>query len=482
MRPAAPSGAPPFCRVTVRAPGRRVDVALPVDVPLAELVPLVLELFAEPFPPSGRPEPWRFTGATGTPLPPGATLHELGVLAGETLRLGPAGPPPPAPVFDDPVDALAALAPGARPDRRRPAVAAVAVVTAAAALLATARTGGGPGSWVAAAVGGVGALLALARAARVARSGAVDGGSAAGPDVAAGEEGADRSAALVPAYCALPLAAAAGWAALPGPPGLAPLLLAAVACGIAAAFGQVGVRAPAPVLIATVVVAAATATAVVVGWWFGVAVPALSAVGAALALSAGPLVPRLVLRSAGLPRPVVPTDAGELTAADAGPDLLPPAELAERARSARAQLTGLTGGFAVLAAAAAPAAATAHPWAGPALATVAVAVLLLRARGLVDAAAVRVHLAAGIAAGVALVGLLAPAAGTVGRLGCAVALLGAAAAAVLALGPAAPGVAPTRAASPVARRALDITEGVLTALAVPLALAAAGVFAVVRAL
>jgi hypothetical protein len=187
---------------------------------------------------------------------------------------------------------------------------------------------------------------------------------------------------------------------------------------------------------------------------------------------------------------VVPTDARELTAADGGPDLLPPAELAERARSARAQLTGLTGGFAVLVAAAAPAASTAHAWAGPALAAVAVAVLLLRTRGVVDVGAVRVHLAAGLTAGVVLVGLLASASGTAGRLCCAVALLGAAAVGVAALGtgpgPRAttaagpPGAA--RPASPVVRRALDVTEGVLTALAVPLALAAAGVFAVVRAL
>ena len=39
-----------FCRVTLHVPGRRVDVALPADVPLAELVPLVLELLGEPRP------------------------------------------------------------------------------------------------------------------------------------------------------------------------------------------------------------------------------------------------------------------------------------------------------------------------------------------------------------------------------------------------------------------------------------------------
>ena len=38
----------PFCRLTVLAPRHRVDVALPSDVPVAELVPMVLELVGEP--------------------------------------------------------------------------------------------------------------------------------------------------------------------------------------------------------------------------------------------------------------------------------------------------------------------------------------------------------------------------------------------------------------------------------------------------
>src|SRR3954469_19540984 len=85
----------PFCRLTVLAPRRRVDVALPADVPVAELVPMVLELLGEP----GRacaPRPWRLSGVVGGPLPVAATLGELGVLDGELLRLGPAMPVPAA--------------------------------------------------------------------------------------------------------------------------------------------------------------------------------------------------------------------------------------------------------------------------------------------------------------------------------------------------------------------------------------------------
>ena len=47
----------------------------------------------------------------GGPLPAEATLTELGVLDGELLRLAPEGPAPASPVFDDPVDALAATRP-----------------------------------------------------------------------------------------------------------------------------------------------------------------------------------------------------------------------------------------------------------------------------------------------------------------------------------------------------------------------------------
>jgi hypothetical protein len=103
------------------------------------------------------------------------------------------------------------------------------------------------------------------------------------------------------------------------------------------------------------------------------------------------------------------------------------------------------------------------------------AVLLLRARGFADPATARVHVVAGTAAAVALAGTAAPALGPAGHLVGALVLLGGAAAAAAGLGR-------TTAASPVARRAVEVVEAVLTAAAIPLALAAAGVFALVRGL
>jgi len=252
--------------------------------------------------------------------------------------------------------------------------------------------------------------------------------------------------------------------------------MAAVAAGTAAALAQVAVRTAAATLIGVAVAAVTTAAAAAVRLRFDVPIHAIGAATAAVALSVGPLLPRLVLRLAGLPRPVVPTDAAALTAADSGPDLLPPAELAARSRLAHAELAGLAGGAAVVAAVAGPlAAAGSAGWAGPVLVAVVAAVLLLRARGFADPATARVHLVAGTAASVALVGTVATAFGPAGYLVGALVLLGGAATALV-------GSGRTTAVSPVARRAVDVVEAVLTAAAVPLALAAAGVFALVRGL
>jgi type VII secretion integral membrane protein EccD len=453
---------PVLCRLTVLCPGRRVDVVLPTDVPLADLVPLVLDLLGEPGP-GARPDPWRFAAVTGGVLSPAVTLDELGIVDGEMLRLGPVAPPPPPPVFDDPVDALADLATAApRRSTGLPGVVAVVATVTAAGLLATG--GSGSPAWSNAGLGALGAAAALGSAARLTR---------AGHPARVRDDGRADARALVAAYCAVPLAAAAGWAAVPGSPD-ARLLAAVAAAGCVAALGQVAVRAVAPVLVATTVVAVLVASSVATYLRLDVAVPAVAAVGAAVAVAAGPLLPRVTLRLAGLPRPVVPADAAGLVAADAGPDLLPAAELAHRARAARGLLAGLSGGCAVAAMIAVPPAAAAGSWAGTALGAVVAAVLLLRARGFADPAPARVHVCTGAAAAVSLIALGAVAVGTTGRPLGALVLLGAAAATVLAR--------PPVVASPVVRRAVDVAEGVLAGATIPLALAAADLFALVRSL
>ncbi|WP_300017194.1 type VII secretion integral membrane protein EccD [Pseudonocardia sp.] len=459
--PTAPgsAGTAPYARVTVLAPRHRVDVALPADVPVGELVPMVLELLGEP-PPGRRPRPWRITGVSGGRLHPGATLDELGVLDGELLRIGPEDAPPPPPVFDDPVDALAATAGApARGPGLHAGTAVTFVLAAAAAALLAAVGSPAPGAPAWAAGAAVAALLGavggLARAAVLVR------------------RGSDRDAARPAALVSVPLAAAAG--AIVGAPGGASLLLACAAAGIAAAAAQVVLRVVEPVLVATVVVAVPVAVVAAVHLRLGVGVGGLAAAVGGFALVAGPLLPRVALRLAGLPRPVVPADAGELRDADGGTGAPAPAELAARSALARGHLAGLVGGVAVLAGAGALPAAATGGWAGPALAVVIVAVLGLRARGFADPAPARTLLATCLATGIGLAAMAAFAGGPAVRAAVAAAVLIAAAVAVT-VGGAAPAV------SPVARRAVDLVEGVLVALSVPLALGAMGMYELVRGL
>src|ERR1700754_1386093 len=120
-RPARLEGSQ-FCRVTVLAPRTRIDLALPTDLTIAELVPMLVELAGEAGSRRGQPNPgvgasatnqpeaptaWCLAAAAGAALPPRATLAGLGVLDGDLLRLRRHGDAPPAPVFDDPVDAVA---------------------------------------------------------------------------------------------------------------------------------------------------------------------------------------------------------------------------------------------------------------------------------------------------------------------------------------------------------------------------------------
>ena len=107
-RPAAAGG---HCRVTVVAPTRRVDVALPEDVPVAELLPELLRLVGDPLPSpaalAAALTGYVLTGADGEALDTSASLTEQGVLHGGVLRLRPAGDAPEPAVHDDIAEVVA---------------------------------------------------------------------------------------------------------------------------------------------------------------------------------------------------------------------------------------------------------------------------------------------------------------------------------------------------------------------------------------
>lgn len=95
-------------RVTVVAPDRWAEIAVPPDVPVADLLAaLVLHVGDERL----EQEPVVLQRLGGPPLNADLTLAQLGVADGDTLHLRPARDQMPAVRFDDVVDGVAATAP-----------------------------------------------------------------------------------------------------------------------------------------------------------------------------------------------------------------------------------------------------------------------------------------------------------------------------------------------------------------------------------
>jgi hypothetical protein len=136
-RPSVTGG---HCRVTVVAPTRRVDVALPEDVPVAELLPELLRLVGDPLPtPSAIAAAltgYVLTGADGEALDTAASLTEQGVVHGSVLRLHQIGDVPEAAVHDDIADVVAeaVIAGGSQWSTAALRTTALAVVAVASAL------------------------------------------------------------------------------------------------------------------------------------------------------------------------------------------------------------------------------------------------------------------------------------------------------------------------------------------------------------
>ncbi|MCX4532239.1 type VII secretion integral membrane protein EccD [Streptomyces sp. NBC_01669] len=95
-----------FCRVTVVAPDSRIDVALPVDIAVADVYPEILRLTGQTQP-VGTPAGYHLVRRDGTVLDGARTLAAQQVLDGELLSLRPFAQSLPPAVFDDVSDAVA---------------------------------------------------------------------------------------------------------------------------------------------------------------------------------------------------------------------------------------------------------------------------------------------------------------------------------------------------------------------------------------
>ncbi len=357
-----------LCRLTVVAPRTRMDLALPVDATLADVLPTLLRHAGEdPNDPAFLRGGWSLQRVGEPPLDTARRLSATGIRDGDVLYLRHRDSALPELAFDDVADAMTAATRRDGRDAWTPATTKLAsalcggvfAVGAAVALVST-----GP-SWVlpsavllTAAVLGIGLAAACARSfgspdAGVAVAGiAVSFGFLGGVVLTAGPGGwrsGGASAVLVGSTIALVLTG---------------LAILAVGKG---QDGFVGV-----VAAASVGVAAAGARTLDIGDAAGVA-----AITAVVLLAVTPLLPALAARIARLPMPVLPLSAEDIRHAT---DVMPGRDVLTRARAADRVFTSLTAASAVTLALCAGWIADDGSWYGTMLAAVVGIALWLRAR------------------------------------------------------------------------------------------------------
>ena len=162
-----------LCRLTVRAPAKTIDLAVPTDVPVADLLPAVLGYGGDDLGESGlEHEGWILQRLGGAPLDQEATLESLDLHDGDTVYLRPRTEVLPEVRLDDLVDGISTTmrerSHGWTPQASRRLLRGLTLVTLIAVLLVLALPGGsGPQRAVTA---GAAALLLLAGAATASRA------------------------------------------------------------------------------------------------------------------------------------------------------------------------------------------------------------------------------------------------------------------------------------------------------------------------
>lgn len=457
------TGTTVFSRVTVVAPSTRIDLALPADVAVADLVPLVVDMAGERAPDGGsRHGGWVLAKLGDAPLDPSRTLASLGVIDGELLQLRKRNENPPPPLYDDVVDAISDIdADAFRPwtpetaQRLGHIGGGIALVLAAITLLMGGSLFAGSGL-TAAIVGGIGAVGCVALGSVLAKA-----------------YQATSTGVVVAACGALPLAFVCGFHIVPGVSVRANLLLAFVLVVVfaAAAIMLIGSGISAFIAVAT----AATIGAVASLFALLIAHPAagIAAGAAAVSLSLISALPRATIWLAKLPLPNVPGSAEELKE-DTGE--LDYGTIEQRTKVAHEYMTGLLIGCGAATAVASVIAATSPSLFGPVLAVAATLALLLRARTYANGAQAIALLTTGMvaAAGITIGWMIT--ASPLGRLVWVFPLVVLIGAGALVVGV----VFPHQRFSPPLRRAVEIFEAVCIAVVLPLALGVMGLYDALR--
>ena len=447
-----------FSRVTVVAPRTRIDLVLPSDVAVANLLPMVLTMAGESTADGGSSHGgWCLAKLGGEAIDPDRPLGSLGVVDGDLLQLRRRCDNPPPPLFDDIVEAIAVSAPGSYRPWTENTARMLGMVAAGLALLAGAAALGraGPGLAIAVVAGG-GAVVVLVAGSMLAR---VYDEASAGVLVAAGS---------------LPLGFVSGLYLVPGSVHAANLLLACTLTLVLAVASIMVLGDGITPFVASATAAALGALAFLVASLVDVPAAGIAAGAAAAALGSISALPRLTIQLSRLPMPQVPGSAQDLKQDSGLPDYT---AIERRTGLAHEYLTGMIIGSGAVAATGAVLASTGGAL-GIVLGSVVAAVLLLRARSYANASQAIALLVSGM---VTVAGLLAGLLVTAGQgLVLPAVFVGLLILATLALG--AGVVLPRRRFSPVLRRSVDVVEATLIAAVLPLALGVMDLYNIFRAL
>ncbi|MEV4759980.1 type VII secretion integral membrane protein EccD [Micromonospora sp. NPDC049559] len=109
-----------MCRLVVHGPGRRLEVAVPADVPIADLLPAILHHFGDNFADAGLAHGgWVLQRLGAPPLDEDSSVASLGLHDGDSVHLRPRADQIPPVHFDDLADGIATGV-GDRPGLWRP--------------------------------------------------------------------------------------------------------------------------------------------------------------------------------------------------------------------------------------------------------------------------------------------------------------------------------------------------------------------------
>ncbi|ARF61511.1 type VII secretion integral membrane protein EccD [Streptomyces violaceoruber] len=456
-----------LCRLTVRAPARSIDLAVPADVPVADLLPAVLGYAGDNLEEAGLDHGgWVLQRLGGEPLDEERTLDSYGLRDGDTLHLRPRAEALPEVHLDDLVDGIATTMRdhpfGWTPKVSRRVLLGIVVAVLIGGVLVIAWPGGSSlsRSVFATAAG----LLLLAGAGAASR--------------AVGDAGA--GAAL--GFMVGPYLALAGWllpgGELSGPHAYetlgARLLAASAALAGGAVLALAVVAAFAALFLSVAVVSLFAAVAAVLLLTTDLAPVHAAGILAVLAVILGAFVPSLAFRMSGMRMPPLPTNAQQL---QEGIEPHPAAAVSARAVLADGWMTSLYGAVGVVGAACVVVLARERELAEIIMTVALCLLLVLHARGLGNIWQRMSLVVPGVLGLLLLVLVAAPAASPGNRLVTAAGLLAAAAAVAIAAW-----TVPGRRLVPYWGRAGEILHSALAIAVLPLALWVLGVYGALRAI